>query len=114
MIDQGKTEQLTDSLKKYLNTNLELIKLQTTERSSVIFSSLISRLFVGLAGVSFVFFLSLGMGFYLNTFFENFHTGFAIVAGFYFLLCLILILIRKKFVEAPIRDKIIRTVLNKN
>jgi hypothetical protein len=44
-----KIEEISDSLKQYLILNYEIVKLYATERASVIGSSLISSLIVGLS-----------------------------------------------------------------
>lgn len=114
MPEFGKIEELTESLKKYIATSYELQKLQAIESSSVFGSGLISSLFVGLVVVLFVFFLSLWAGFYLSAIIGDNYSGFLIVAGFYFLFSLILVIVRKKLIEKPLRDKIIRKVLSNN
>lgn len=114
MQEPGKTEELTESLKRYVNTSLELIKLEVAERSSVIGSGLASKLLAGLVGIMFIFFISLWAGFYISVQLNDSYSGFIIVAGFYFLLTLILIIGRKKILEKPIRDKMIRKLFSKN
>lgn len=106
-----KLEEITEKVKSYIQTNYELIKLQTIERSSVILADLISNILVGLVVIMFVFFLSICAGFYLSSLLGDYFLGFAIVAGFYFLCSLILILLRKKLLERPMRDKIITKIL---
>jgi hypothetical protein len=113
MLEALKTEALTESFKKYVNTSYDLFKLESAERAAEIGSSLISRFLVGLASLLFVFFISLWAGFYLSSLFGNNHSGFAIIGGFYFLLCIILIFVRKKMVENHIRDQIIKKIFNK-
>ncbi|OFX58328.1 MAG: hypothetical protein A2066_06610 [Bacteroidetes bacterium GWB2_41_8] len=105
-----KLEEITEKLKSYIQTNYELIKLQTIERSSVILAELISNILVGLVVILFVFFLSVCAGFYLSSRLGEYYLGFAIVAGFYFLCSLILIVLRKKLLERPMRDKIITEI----
>jgi len=114
MPDQGKIEELTESIKSYLNTNFELFKYQGIERSSVIIADLVSKLLVGLILLFFVFFTSLWACFYLSAYFGDNYSGIAIVAGFYLLLGLIIYLVRKKLVVKPLRDKIIRNMLQKD
>lgn len=114
MQEPGKTEELTEGLKRYVNTNLKLIKLEVAERSSVIGSGLASKLLVGLAGILFIFFISLWAGFYISVELNDSYSGFIIVAGFYFLLTIILLIGRKKILEEPMRDKIIRKLFSKN
>jgi uncharacterized membrane protein len=114
MPELEKIEVLTESLKNYASTNCELIKLKAADYASEFGAGLISGLIIGLAGILFVFFLSLGIGFYISYQMGNDYSGFAIVAGFYFLLGLILILGRKKLMEKPLQDKIIQKILIKN
>jgi hypothetical protein len=114
MPDQGKIEELTENLKSYFSTNFELIKYQGIERSSVIIADLVSILLVGLILLFFVFFTSLWACFYLSTYFGNNYSGIAIVAGFYLLLGLLIFMVRKKLVVKPLRNKIIREMLQKD
>jgi hypothetical protein len=103
-----KIEELIASLKSYTNTTIELIKLETAEHFSVIMANLISKFIVGLVIVLFVFFISLGICFYLSELLGNNYMGFGIVAGIYLLLGIILSIGRKKLLNKPIRDKIIQ------
>jgi ABC-type phosphate transport system permease subunit len=114
MQEHTKIETLTNGFKAYLNTNCELIKLQATEKSASIGSVIISKILIGVVAVLFVLFISLGFGFYLSAYFGNNYIGFAIVAGFYFVLGLVLVIARKGLIERPIRDKIIRKVFYKS
>jgi hypothetical protein len=113
MPENGKIEQLTENLKDYVTTNYELIKLQAIERSTVVVAGLLSQLLVGLVVVFIVLFISLWACIYLSVRLGDSYTGFAIVAGFYLLIGLILLLVRKKLVERSIRNKIIRKVFSK-
>ncbi len=113
MSDVGKIEEIIENLKSYFATNYELIKLKAVERITVILSDLISDFLVGLVVFLFVIFISLWAGFYLSARMGDNNSGFAIVAGFYFMLGLLLLIIRKKVVERPLRNKIIRKVFSK-
>lgn len=113
MADVGKIEEITEQLKSYVDTNYELIKLKLIERITVILADLISNFFVGLVVFLFVFFMSLWACFYISARLGDNNSGFAIVAGFYFVLGLILLIVRKKTVERPLRNKIIRKIFSK-
>ena len=114
MAEVVKIEELAVSLKKYVNTNYELLKLEAAERSSVLGSGLMSGLVLALVGILFIFFLSLAAGFYISTCLGNNYAGFMIVAGFYLLVCLILLIGRRKLLEKPFRDKIIQKMFSTN
>ncbi len=113
MPDTGKIEELTKSLKVYVQTNIELFKLSATERISVFGSSIMSLLIVGFSLFLLVLFFSITVGFCISRYFNDYALGFLIVTGFYFLLTLILIICRRKCIEKPMRDKIIRRMLKK-
>jgi uncharacterized membrane protein len=112
MPEQDKIQVLIESINRYAKTNCELIKLEATERTSVIGSGLISNLLIGLVGVLLMFFISLGVSFYISERVGNNYSGFIIVAGFYFILGLILMIGRKTLIERPIRDIIIRKIVS--
>ncbi|MGB4843172.1 MAG: phage holin family protein [Ferruginibacter sp.] len=114
MQENIKIEELTTNLKRYANTSYELIKLEATEKTSVMGAGLISGILVAYAGLLFVLFLSLGLSFYLSHLVGNSYAGFLIVGGFFLLLALILFMGRKKLVDKPIRNLIIRKIFSEN
>ena len=113
MSETGKIEELTKSLKVYVQTNIELIKLEATERTSVFGGALISVFIVAFSLFLFILFISVTAGFFLANYFNDNFTGFLLVTAFYFVLSIVLIVCRKKCIEGPIRDKIIRRILGK-
>jgi hypothetical protein len=114
MPDNGKIEELTESLKNYVSTNLELIKYQAIERATVIVADLVTNIVVGLLLLFFVFFISLWASFYLSALMGDNYSGIAIVAGFYLLIGLILFLVRKKLVIKPLRNKIVQNIFQED
>lgn len=108
-----KLEEITDSIKEYLQLNIEILKLEATDRISLIGASLTAVLLVGVSVFLFVFTMSIGLGFYISALLGDAYSGFAIIAAFYFLLAIILFVGRKKLIEKPLRDKIIEKILKK-
>ncbi len=101
------TEEILAQLRNYTKTQLELVKLRTIERVAVSGASLVSNaLLFAVLAVS-VLFLSVAGGFYLSQLFGSITQGFAAVGGFYVILTLVLLVVKKGLVEAPIKDKII-------
>jgi len=111
MPELKKLEELTDSVKQYLLLNIEILKLEATNQISVIGSSVVSSLVIGISAFLFVFTLSIGLGFYLSALLGDSYSGFALIAAFYFLLVIILLVSRKKMIEKPLRNKIIEKIL---
>ncbi len=112
MPEQDKIEVLVESINSYVKTNCELIKLEATDKTSLIGSCLISNLLIGLVGFLLIFFISLGASFYISERIGDNYSGFVIVAGFYFILGFILMIGRRTLIEKPMRDKIIRKILS--
>lgn len=109
-----KLEELSDDVQQYLLLNLEILKFETINLISIVGSSVISSLIIGLSAFLFIVTLSIGLGFYLSALLGDSYSGFAIIAAFYFLLTIILIVGRKKMIEKPLRNKIIKKILEDN
>ena len=103
-----KLEALTDSLKEYVDTNYELIKLEVIDHTSDIISGIISGLIVGVMLVLFFLFGSLYAAYYLSDLFEINYIGFAIVGVFYLIVGLIVHFGKKKLIEEPICNNFIK------
>ena len=114
MPDQGKIEELTESLKRYISTNFDLIKYQGIERATVIIADLVSNVLVVLMLLFFIFFISLWACFYISALFGDNYSGIAIVAGFYLLIGVILYIVRKKMIIKPLRNIIVRNIFQKD
>ena len=113
MIDQSKLEELTFNVNNYVKTNTELIKLEISEQTINVASSLIANILILLVGGLLLLFISLGVGFYLSNYFANNYSGFIVVAGFYFLIGLFLVFFKRKLIEKPFRNKIIYSIYSK-
>ena len=110
MESQDKIEEIAVRLKQYVNTSYELNKLEITERISVLGASLTSITLLLVIELMFALFTSISVAYYISNRLEDKVSGFAIVAGFYFLLGLIVIVVRKNTINKSLRDKIIRKI----
>jgi hypothetical protein len=111
MTELNKIGELSDSLKRYFILNIEIIKLEATRHLSNIGPKFITSIIVGVFLFMFVISLNIGAGLYLSTLFNDLYTGFAIVSGFNLLIAVVLLIGRKKIIENPFRDKIIKKIL---
>ncbi len=108
-----KLEALTDSLKEYVDTNYELIKLEVIDHSSDLISGIISALLVGLMLVLFLLFGSFYAAYYLSDLLQIDYIGFAIVGGFYLLVALIFHFNKKNLIESPVCNSFIKRKMAK-
>lgn len=108
MQEQSKLEETVDSIKDYLNTRYELTVLKGSDKLAHAGSNFISFLPIVLLTVLTAFMLSFALAFYLNVVLESQFYGFLIVGGGYFVIGLFLLLVRKKLLAKPLRNRIIK------
>jgi len=101
---------LKDEIISYLELRAELTKISSYEIISKLGASIVSALALVIFIFFFLFFLFLSLGFYFAKVFDSFYYGFGLVAGFYLFLLLVFIIIKKKFIEKPIMNKIIESL----
>ncbi|MDB5236672.1 MAG: hypothetical protein JWR44_3665 [Hymenobacter sp.] len=93
--DTSKTprnDSLIGNLTGYLDTRIDLVRLEIQQKVSTIFVSTIHGVTLAVLGMFFLIFLSVFAGLALNDAMDSHFWGFGIVAGFYLLL-LILVLV---------------------
>ena len=113
MPENNKIEELVESIKKYININYDLIKLEAIKKFSVMTATLTRWLLIGVAFFFFIFFISMMAALYLSSIFGQNFIGFGIVASFYFILVIVLVKIKKKHIEDPVRDAVIKEIFSK-
>lgn len=85
-------EAVVIKIEAYVKTNLELVKLQAVDKTTDITSKLISRTLFFIAFSFFALFINIGLSFWLGEILGKDYYGFAIVAGFYLLLSIVLMM----------------------
>jgi hypothetical protein len=104
-------ELLYKKVAQYSETSIELLKLQTIEKTANVISSLcvvISILFI--IGM-FILFVNIGISFFIGNLLENAALGFVIVSGFYLILGIIVFVFRKSLIKIPIENLIISKIV---
>ncbi len=96
----------------YLETRLDLLKLQAISKSTDVTSSIVSRITIVLI-ISFgMFILNIGLALWVGELVGKAYLGFFVVAGFYALLALVLHLFRHAWLKEPVSSMIIKKMLN--
>ena len=86
---------LVESISGYADARVKLLKIEIQEEVAKVLSKGMVHLFLLLIALIFLFFLSIGVAEFLNVFFVNSFQGYLILAGFYLLIFLILLIFRK-------------------
>ena len=110
MIDDTKEDFFTESrkeLEQYIQDRILLLKMQASEKTARLVALLFTVLMIALLGFFVLLFLSMMAGYYFAGVTGSLFSGFGIVAAFYVLIMLLLILTRSWFSK-----KIINTVIS--
>lgn len=104
-------ETLYGQTEEYGKTSFELAKLKSLETTTVVVSTLISRLSVVVMLLLFVLVLNIGIALWLGELLGRTYYGFFIIAGFYLLTGLMFHFFLHRWIKKPISELIITQVL---
>lgn len=104
---------LIDAISGYVETRVELLKLEIREEVAKIVSRGVILAVVLLVGLLFLIFVSIAVAQYINSFYNNAYTGFGIVAAFYGLIFALIIIFRKT-IDLRFEKKIIESLKRKS
>lgn len=111
MEENSPIEDLNENLKAYLSTRYDLAVLKTTDKVSAIGSMTSLAVILGVFITLCVLFLSVSIGFFLAEWVGSYALGFLALSGFYFLLFLLVLIFRKSWIINPVRNRLIRAIL---
>ncbi len=96
----------------YLETRMELLKLQAINATSDMTSSIVSRLVMVLVIGLAVLILNTGIAIWIGNMLGKMYYGFFIVGGFYMIVAALLYAFRHTWIKKPLNDKLIKKMLN--
>ena len=108
---EHKGEDLVQMIKDYLNTRYDLTRLKLIHSASDVMAGLIGFFLLLAAGMFFLFFISFAVANYLCVITETKNAGYFIVAGFYLVVTIVLMIIREKGIHIPLENRFIRQFL---
>jgi hypothetical protein len=98
---------------EYIEVRLDLIRLHTAENLARIFSNVAGIAVIGYLLFLIIIFLSFSAGYFIGSLLDSTELGFLCVAGFYTLLLLLFLSLRKQIVERPVIKAMIRLLFPK-
>ena len=108
---EHKGEELVDTVKDYLNTRYDLTRLKLIQSASDIMAGMVGFFILLIAAMFFLFFISYAIANYLCVITETKNAGYFIVAGFYLVVTILLLVIRDKSIHIPLENRFIRQFL---
>lgn len=100
-------EETRKKVHRYLSDRLLLFKMDAAEQSAKLISLLMGMIVVGLLLFFVLFFVSLMLGYLFAAWTGNMFYGFAILAGLYLLLLVVLVVAFKQWIRPKIINKVI-------
>jgi hypothetical protein len=104
-------EGLFEKIEAYSTSSYEIAKLKSLETTTLVASSVVSRLAVISVFAMFALFVNIGIAFYLGDLLGRNYIGFLIVSGFYLVAGIVLHFFLYKWIKTPISNFIITQVL---
>ena len=109
-----RNDSLISNLTGYLDTRIDLIKLETQEKVKGVFVSSVHGVALGILGFLFVIFGSLYLGFVLNDVLDSPSAGFGLVAALYLVLAVLFFVGVDKKVFQGVADKLLNNTIYKS
>ncbi|RZK30843.1 MAG: phage holin family protein [Hymenobacter sp.] len=109
-----RNDSLISNLTGYLDTRIDLIKLETQEKVKGVFVSSVHGVALGMLGFLFVIFGSLYLGFALNQVLDSPSAGFGLVAALYLVLAVLFFVGVDKKIFQGVADKLLNNTIYKS
>ena len=108
----GTIKSIVEHTGDYLETRLELLKLQAIDKSSDVTSSVISGVAIFIVLFFAFLFVNIGLAIWIGDLLDKYYLGFFILTGFYCIVGLLLHSFRKAWIKDPITTMLIKKLLN--
>jgi hypothetical protein len=110
--EPGTVGSLFEKAGDYLETRMDLLKLQAIGKTSDVASSLVSRIVIVLILFLAIFIVNIGLALWVGELVGKTYLGFFMVAAVYGLLALLIHLFRKSWIKYPITNVLIKKLIN--
>jgi hypothetical protein len=105
-------DEAKETIEQTIGDRLLLVKMETAEKVAIISGKLAILMAGGVLLFFMMFFLSIMAGYYFSQLYESLFAGFAIVAGFYLVLAILVFTVGRKYIVPKIESSIIATIFS--
>lgn len=102
------TQTLKVDIENYIEHKVDLVKLRTADKAGSIASGIIVGIAMARLVLFIMLFLSFSVAFAISEATEKYYLGFLIVAGFYILVTVLLLVLKEKLITMPIINAILK------
>ncbi|MGB4773727.1 MAG: phage holin family protein [Daejeonella sp.] len=99
---------LTDQIKEYTKTRIELATYSAVDKGSQLFANIVTDVIFAVCFLVALLLASFAAAYLISEKLGNTYSGFFIVAGFYLLIALIVFFTKDKYLEKPIVNAVIK------
>jgi hypothetical protein len=110
---EQKTPDIFHLLKEYISTRLELTRLTFIEKVTVVASSLITDIFVIVAGILTFLFASFTLALWIGECTGSYACGFGIVTLIYLALALIVLFTKDRLINNYLNDFLVKRIFKR-
>ncbi len=108
----AKIEELADTIKEYVNTRVESVKLNVAEKSSVVIANVVAGMVVAVVFFFFMIFAGIALSFGLGEWIGKTWAGFLIVAFLYLLAGVVIWKARGRIIRLPVMNALIKQLFS--
>ncbi len=109
--EKGNLSTLISTAKGYIDTRVDLFRLNLAKNATDNFSSLITSLVAIVLFLIALLFLSIGAALWLGTYFERMEYGFFAIGGLYVFTGIIFFMLKKVLIKDPISESLMKKML---
>jgi hypothetical protein len=113
IFETEKIKGLTDQVKDYVQTRIEIAKLSAVKTGSKAASNAALYIVLAVIGFFFLMFISLGAAIAIGYAMDSWFGGFFIISGFYLMVGIICYAFRSRLIVGPVSNAVINGILNK-
>lgn len=109
-----KIENLVGSVKEYVNTRIESVKLNAAEKSSAVIANAIAGIVVAVVILFSMGLASVALSILLGQWIGKLWAGFLVVACLYLVIGLMIWVAREKWIRLPVMNALIRQLFKED
>jgi len=98
---------MIETIKEYASKRIDLLKIEATEKSSISAGVIAYLVILLVAFGFFIILFNFGLAFLIGKALNDYSRGFLIIAGFYLLIMILVVIFKKKIVNM-VADKVIQ------
>lgn len=107
MEDKSKVESIVQHLRQYAEARWKLFLLRSSDKASVIISSIVSLVLLAISFAFVLLFLSVGAALWIGKEHGNISIGFLYVGLFYLLISIIFYVFRNALIKVPVINNLL-------